>query len=299
MNYYKFNKIAEGHNSAIGDIKKIQEEPFSKVHGIMYYQKRCPYCFSELHFFRCERTDSTDLYKVCPKCNWWRNSILYYSYWDYFHKVAVMTKKDGKEDMAPVIELQKNLLKNWGARKEITAGQCEQLIAEIFKQVLDCEVNYLTSSVYAPDHGIDFVLVNDKKGITYAFQVKRRQTDNPESVRCVREFIGSVAQSKYNKAYFVTTASAYTRNVWSEYNDSVEQLKKKNMDLLLIDGTQLYKILKKYDFFAEENIQLRDLIIRQSSYGDKWTLVEGFPDENCKECILDELFSVLNLREND
>lgn len=114
----------------------------------------------------------------------------------------------------------------------------------MFREHLDCEIIYVTNGVYAPDGGIDFVLINTQNGLEYAFQVKRRLTDAPERVHEVREFIGAVALSKYEHAYYVTTADRFTSAVEREFETGVSELRKHNIQATLVDADALRTILR-------------------------------------------------------
>ena len=77
-----------------------------------------------------------------------------------------------------------------------------------------------------------------------AFQVKRRQTEKNESVRPVREFIGAMANSKFNEGIYVTTAPHFTKYAQKEFRSAEYNLLNKKMRISLIDGSRLKNLLE-------------------------------------------------------
>jgi hypothetical protein len=136
-------------------------------------------------------------------------------------------------------------MRNWGDRKLITAGQAEALVADVFRDVLDAEVFYSSNGVYAPDGGIDFVLVQTASGIEYAFQVKRRLTDRPECVEEVRAFLGAVASSHYSHAFYVTTSPRFTSAAQEELKSGGVHLAQHGIQIELVDGERLSAFLRQ------------------------------------------------------
>lgn len=229
---------------------EVYTDEFYQIHGHFGTATHCPYCSTPLHTFLGE-TQNRELepidhfVKLCARCQWWRYMMRVWDKMDEFETIPLLSKRAVAADDAPIAEITHHLLRHWGDRKLISPRQCEELVADVFKGVLNCEVHYLTNSVYAKDGGIDFVLLNDNIGIVYAFQVKRRMTDRKECVKCIREFIGALAQSPYRHGYLVTTADTFTRDAYSETTASVDTLKKRNLEVSMIDGRQLYALIKR------------------------------------------------------
>jgi hypothetical protein len=197
---------------------------------------------------------------VCPKCYWWRALIHPVPEGEVYEFISIMNKKHVSSDDIPIEELRNHLLKHWGHRKIISPKKCEQLVESVFKNYYNCEVHYNSNSVYSKDGGIDLIFVKKNEGVSAVIQVKRRQTDKPESVQCIREFIGSVAQSKYNHGYFVTTADNFTRDANIEFNNSIENLNQRNIELHLINGTHLFDLLTNCRMKTNGIIQLEDFL---------------------------------------
>ncbi len=241
---YQFSRIIKGYTGFTSRVK-LMKKPFYNVHGHFGDASECVYCGNKLNAYR-GITNHIDVWmyiKVCFRCHWWRAMMRAYDQMDEFEYFSILTKKAVSSDDVPVEELREYLLKNWDNRKEISAKKCEEVVYSIFRNLYNCEIHYTTNSVYSKDGGIDLVFVENDTGISSAIQVKRRQTDKPESVKCIREFIGSIAQSEYNCGYFVTTADKFSRDASIEYNDSKENLKQRNIELSLIDGVHLKDML--------------------------------------------------------
>jgi len=254
-NLYSFSRTVD----AIADFivgQPYHNRPFYRVHGLFQKQYTCPYCNSQLRGAvgrsRCFPIDF--LLKVCPRCQWYRNLMQVWDRLNQYDSCAILTKHSVADDNVPIEELRAFLSKNWGRRKDISAAKCEELVSDIFRNAFDAEVIYQSNSVYAKDRGIDFVLVRKSDGIAMAFQVKRRQTDKHESVKCVREFIGALAQSPYDVGFYVTTAASFTGDAKLEYKDSFFRLKRRGLGISLIDGRRLreYLIAEKLASRAEQ-----------------------------------------------
>jgi len=186
---------------------------------------------------------------VCSVCGWFRYRVLGWMSDDQYpmvtHAIATLGNDSSGNYVTPIVELDQYLKMNWNDRKELSAGRAEQLIAEVFKEHLNCEVIYTTNGVYSPDGGIDFVLINSNAGIEYAFQVKRRLADSPERIQPVREFIGAVASSRYKHGFYVTTAERFTKSTRKELASTVSNLAARDMHLTLVDGDVLRSLLKQ------------------------------------------------------
>lgn len=130
-------------------------------------------------------------FKICTQCGYW----MYYcnDIWDGSILIteAVLQKFNLGDDKVPLEAVEVELSKNWKLSKHISAGRAEDLVAKIFAEHMECEIEYLTDSVYSADRGIDFVLVTKVNGTRSAFQVKRRIRSGSESVVPVRAFVGA------------------------------------------------------------------------------------------------------------
>lgn len=300
MNYYSYSRLVMGYDLLYQSPEELRAKPFYRVHGHFSHTRTCPYCSTNVYIFRSDDTYSgIEFLKACPVCNWWRYMSRTWHTTTDFEQVAIMSKRSVAEDNTPLEEIRKFLIRNWGDRRQISAHKCEEVVAFVFKEFLDCEVRYLTNSVFAKDKGIDFVLVNDARGVAYAFQVKRRQTEKRECVKCVREFIGCLAESPYNKGYFVTTADSFTKDAWIEYDDSYDTLRQRGLEVSLVDGTSLFKMLKSARMETAGDRSLRHLLSsRQCSGGiDHWHWVQGAPVGEPTELTPDDVFVALGIQQ--
>ena len=184
---------------------------------------------------------------VCPRCVWFRiESTFFTENADAYatHHYSSYQRRTSDLSSLPLERLEAHLARKWEDWKEMTAGQAEDLIAGIFSEHLDAKIHYTTNGVFSPDGGIDFVLVETKTGLEYAFQVKRRLTDKPERVRPIREFIGSLALKGYKKGYFVTFAPRVTKTAEKEIKEGTSELAMLGKSINVVDGTRLYDILR-------------------------------------------------------
>jgi restriction system protein len=220
-------------------------------------------------------TDRTDasihrLY-VCYDCGWWWDQQERFNESnDYFSDSAVLRSFDICSNSIPLETIRSYLLQKWGDRRHISAQKAEELVASVFKEHMDCEILYLTDHVYAPDGGIDFVLINNTSGERFAVQVKRRQTDQPESVQEVLKFVGALVRQDYSNGLFVTTADRFTRP--AREAELAPELKKRNIFLKLYDGSNLFELLKLYTQPKPRNLP------RQLTIPDKWIAVDNEDD---------------------
>ena len=224
-------------------------------HGDISNVEKCPYCACNISYWNAVEypkewyfDDPIDIeLLLCNSCGWYRYRAID---WmdapptEVVNRIAILAKENIDDANSPINNLRRYLIKNWDDRKSISAQNAEELIAGIFKDHLNCEIRYTTNGVYTPDGGIDFVLVNTNKGIEYAFQIKRRLTDSPERIQPIREFIGAVAGTPFKHAYYVTTAERITKYAKKEMKRSLSNLKKRNIYLNIIDGNELFHILK-------------------------------------------------------
>jgi restriction endonuclease len=267
---YNYSKLigswiaqADREKQTSGDIeaeKRVSKlERFLSIYGNIGSVSSCFYCSGSTLLWKTHEDPEhrePDSYNeainaiklaICRSCGWYRYTIEDFqdAYIIVSHHVATLSGEKRNIDDTPLHELKRYLSKNWSERKLISAGRAEELVADIFREHLDCEIEYTTNGVYHSDGGIDFVLVNTATGIRYAFQVKRRLTDSPERVQPVREFIDSVAQSHFNHGFFVTTADRFTQYTKDELSAKRPLLELRDIKLTLVDGGRLLDLMKQ------------------------------------------------------
>jgi hypothetical protein len=282
-----FHFFAEESAHAFGDGGKPEYISFIKACGDYGDTVQCPYCQSRITKWRTKESRDQSIYygdpyleeiaeekdiglAICSVCGWFRYKVEGWARDDWFpmitHFVATLEKELVGHYPGPFIELDGYLKRHWDERKDLTAGHAEQLIASIFKAHLDCDIIYTTNGVYTPDGGIDFVLVNSKSGIEYAFQVRRRLVDSPERVQPVREFIGAIASSTYKYAYYVTTADRFTRSVEMELKSNTPNLIARDIRLSLVDGNSLRSLLNEKTAVSATAKRIRSLFYKPAAW---------------------------------
>lgn len=238
------------------------------------------YCLHEVLYNNPNNVDQvvtgTDIL-VCYQCGWYRRerttSLTLFALPSVDSEVACLERQEISDDTVPLEALRSHLARHWGDRKHISPGQAEKLVADIFREHLDGEVLYTTNGVYTPDGGIDFVIVCSESGVASAFQVKRRQTDSPESVTEVRSFLGALAGSPFSQGYFVTTAPRFTRAAIEEEVKTRPNLQTRGLSLEIVDGTALHRILRSKTGRPSLAALCDD--VRDYERGGKWTVVQG------------------------
>jgi restriction system protein len=215
----------------------------------------CPNCsnkFSSFHNNKYgiikineELYDGKDILLFCSKCGWWQTRYEFYmkefiSNYAYQHH-SILESIDISDGNINLNDLKLHLINNWDDRRFIEAGKAEELVRDILKEHLSCDVFYTTSHVNMPDGGIDLFVCHENGNIKTAIQVKRRKNMEPESISEVRNFLGAMIIEGYQNGIFVTTAERFTKNV----HEAVNKLKfsQSNLNLNLIDGNNLLEII--------------------------------------------------------
>lgn len=186
---------------------------------------------------------------LCGHCGWHRyhRSELEDAVYTWLHWVSTFSKIEFSSPNVPLCELRRHLLYGSAALRDLSPHQAEDIVANIFKEHLDCEIHYTSNGVYSKDGGIDFVLVRTRDGIDTAFQVKRRRRQGAEPITAVREFLGAVALSPYKKGYFVTTAPTFT-SAATQILSATEALEQRSMECHLVNGSDLMNLLRITSF---------------------------------------------------
>lgn len=228
----------------------------------------CPFCEVALDAFDYEFPDRKMLEPgfiqkcslhsdICPSCGWWHLKRFLESCGNYFtqsreiirgvdvvHTHAVQAEIDIASNSLPIKTIRQHLLRRWEDRKLISAQSAEDLVASLLKDHHGGEVSRLTANANAPDGGIDlYVSVGSNGAIQRAVQVKRRISIDVESVKDVRNFIGSMVLEGMDHGTFVTTASRFSKpalDVPSKADRSRHRL-----NLELIDGDRLFEMLRE------------------------------------------------------
>jgi hypothetical protein len=205
--------------------------------------KRC----SKLLFVRYE-TGEYERYKhlyFCDRCHWWRlidefcddegNTRHIDQFWSLLKKFSISAN-----------DIPINILKSYLSRKYsdvtlISAQKAEELVASIFRECLGpCEVSYFQGSTYAPDEGIDLVVIQADAGLT-AVQVKRRVNKKVEPIESVRAFVAALILKGFRKGVYVTLASTFSKQTTEiAVNPGLKNL---GLELQLVNCDRFYQLL--------------------------------------------------------
>lgn len=188
----------------------------------------CPYCsgllekqqlLSEIKY-EPSQSSGWHSYKkyvtFCIACGWWFKEINE-SLVDHLtqnsqccHVVheAIIRKYSLDDKLIPEDTLRKYLLSHPQNLHSIHPESFEKLVAAVYRDYYDCEVRHVGGP---NDHGVDvFAIICNEP---FLIQVKRRASSTSiESVRTVREFIGTLVEHGASRGHIVTTASAFSRN---------------------------------------------------------------------------------------
>jgi restriction system protein len=198
----------------------------------LFFEKRgfCPFCKCSLEAIHVNSLIDVSTLKgvewhksenawECEKCGWWEYS--FYSYmnddsgwevnykdWELTVNSAILREFEVGSNSIPI-----EILKSYISKKEdeifhIHHKKMEELVASIFRNHYNCEVQIVGKS---NDGGVDLILINSDEPIMV--QVKRR-TDRgkTESVKEIRDLIGATLLSDSRKCIFVTTADHFSKS---------------------------------------------------------------------------------------
>lgn len=164
--------------------------------------------------------DFTHLY-TCTECKWWSvresgSDAEVDCEWD-----CIVTGVAKQWDLSSK-DVPTSILKDYFEKNDRTidfkvldAYVFEKLIAECLRyEYAPCEVHHVGARGGRGDSGIDIYLIKDDT--EWLIQVKRRLTDNPESVDTIRLLNGVLLRDgKYN-GMVVTSAASFTRTSEAE-----------------------------------------------------------------------------------
>lgn len=219
----------------------------------------CPCCGTSLREFKHLRSTETSLHlMLCTACGWWHlhrimktklvdaaarfnaGNVVEARWWELHH--AILTEITVNSPTLTIDQLRGHLTRFWRDRTHISAQQAEDLVADVLRDHYQCDVMRLTANANTADGGIDLVVASKDGIVCRAVQVKRRITREAESIRDVRDFVGGMLLSGYDKGVFVTTASSFTEPALAVPTNN--GLVKHRLELELIDGERLLELLE-------------------------------------------------------
>ncbi len=197
----------------------------------------------------------------CPRCGWWEHSYSFVS--DDIDEglratslelaQAVLRTYDDDSKSVPIDILNKYISRNPEKIYGINDKKMEELVADVFKDFVDCEIRLVGKS---HDGGKDLILLDGDKQ-TFV-QVKRRtRNEKTEPVSSIRDLIGASVIGDANACVFVTTADHFSIHAKNAAQKVVE---KKILDSFeLIDYHRFVDILKlqKKSYPKEWEVLLR------------------------------------------
>jgi restriction system protein len=198
----------------------------------LFFEKRgfCPFCkcrFEAIHanslidvrtLKDIEWHKSEDVWE-CEKCGWWEYS--FYSYmnddsgleanykdWELTVNSAILREFETGSNSIPIEILRSYISKSKDDIFHIHHKKMEELVASIFKNHYDCEVQIVGKS---NDGGVDLILIHSDEPTIV--QVKRRtDRSKTESVKEIRDLIGATLLAGSRKCIFVTTADHFSES---------------------------------------------------------------------------------------
>jgi restriction system protein len=256
-----------------------------------FTDKKCPNCNSTFATYSHETKDpnfSAEAWTYvpanellfCNKCGWWQlrqegivhpprektTAVPMVSNYAYQYH-SILEHVDIASNEIICADLRAHLLRCWGDRKLISASKAEELVKDVLKDHLQCDIHHATANTNAPDGGIDLYVCAENGKIRLAVQVKRRVERDVEGVEAIRNFIGALVLEGYSKGIFVTTATRFSCE--AERIAANTQLKRHDLELQLIDGEALLELLSVTS--PQSEIALPPIIKRST----EWIALDG------------------------
>jgi restriction system protein len=244
----------------------VGDDPIGLIIAESFETRRCPNCsFAFTSYSNAPSTihpelqNSSELIFVparilflCQHCGWWQlrsegsiikdGNVEFDLVRDAYQYHSLLEEIDISSNDILLADLKSHLMRRWEDRRLISASKAEQLVADILKEHLACDVYHTTANANTRDGGIDlFVCASDGR-VKAAVQVKRRVTRAVELVHEVRNFVGALIVEGYDKGIFVTTASRFSSGAKEVAINP--HLKRYRLELELIDGERLLELLK-------------------------------------------------------
>ena len=184
----------------------------------------------------------------CPQCGWWEHAYTFSS--DDIDEglratsleltQAVLRTYEYNSNNIPIEVLNKYIAKNPEKIYGINDKKMEELVANVFKDFMDCEIKIVGKS---HDGGKDLILLNGDKQ-TFV-QVKRRtQSDKVESVSSIRDLIGASILDDADACVFVTTAD--------HFSDPAKEAAKKAVEKKILNS---FELIDYHRFVSMLNLQ--------------------------------------------
>lgn len=181
-----------------------------------YYGPRglCPFCRIQAPIaHKATRHSTHTTVWQCDMCGWWEHeeeyregaAIGHPAFTGVIHQAFLRSFRSSDKD-APLMTLLSAIDKDPNIVHEVHPSRFEQLVQYVFDAYYSCEVVHCGRS---HDGGVDLIMIDSD--IPTLIQVKRRGARNPvESVRSIRELLGSMLIARSRKGVFVSTADHFS-----------------------------------------------------------------------------------------
>jgi restriction system protein len=218
----------------------------------LFFEKRgfCPFCKCSLEAIHVNSLVDVSTLKgaewhksenvwECEKCGWWE--YYFYSYidddsdlglnykdWELTVNSAILREFEVGSNLVPIEALKGYIRKREDEIFHIHHKKMEELVASVFRNHYDCDVQVVGKS---NDGGVDLILINSDE-LTIV-QVKRR-TDRrkTESVKEIRDLIGATLLADSRKCIFVTTSD--------HFSESAIRARDCSLTKSIVDSFELY-----------------------------------------------------------
>lgn len=166
--------------------------------------------------------------RECKNCGWWQHS--FHSYlegesawgfkdWQLDINSAILKKFETNSKLVPIEILRSYVQNNKDEIFNIHHKKMEELVASIFREHYNCEVEVVGKS---NDGGVDLIVVNSDYPIMV--QVKRRRSKNKtEPVKEIRDLLGATLLKGSRNCAFVTTANHFSSEAKKSTKIAIEK----------------------------------------------------------------------------
>jgi hypothetical protein len=181
---------------------------------------------------------TTDFF-TCAQCGWWVVHQDFISGTDLADGVhwAKLKQFDIRKADVPIQHLRDYISKNPYKIYDISPQSFEKLLVDCLRDFFDCEARHVGGP---GDGGIDIILVISDEPILV--QVKRRSSPQAvESVRIVREILGTLLSENVYQGIIISTANRFSKEAIR--NVELPVIKSKGYKVSLYDYQTVLKII--------------------------------------------------------
>ncbi len=173
---------------------------------------------------------------VCERCGWWLNSIRFQAH-DELTAIACLRRFLINDGRLAIDEIMSHLSKKYSDIYNLAPRRFEEVVSRVF-----LGMGYtieLTKSTR--DGGADIICLAKGSGKIIIVECKRYAESRKVGIDLVHRLVGAKYDFGADAAYLVTTSS-FTKPACS----SAHNLNRQNLNVNLVDGHELLKLLKCY-----------------------------------------------------